>query len=245
MKKTFIFVAAVLFFLVVGGFSCKKGDTGPVGPSGAQGISGNTILSGNGAPANSLGVAGDFYLDLSGLMLYGPKTAAGWGSGVVLKGSQGPEGNADVKVDTFNIASPDWIYSAVYWFSTSAGSSQGYVSKYFDHAQALLSSDLIKTGQISIYATTYTLFETTMWTPLPYSFTENLNAAYSYNYAYDATPGKLRIFFFFGKGTGTAPSISAYKVGPIKVKLVMIAGTIVSQVRDLTRRASPTFKLVE
>jgi hypothetical protein len=34
-------------------------------------------------------------------------------------------------------------------------------------------------------------------------------------------------------------------VGPIKVKLVMIAGTIVSQVRDLTRRASPVFRVVE
>ena len=74
---------------------CKKGDAGPQGPAGPQGIqgvkgdNGSMIYSGNDVPAASQGVNGDYYFRLSNSMFYSPKTAAGWGSEVNLRGATG------------------------------------------------------------------------------------------------------------------------------------------------------------
>ncbi len=72
------------------------GATGPQGPAGPQGIAGsngNTILSGTTAPTSAQGNTGDYYLNTTTNILYGPKTISGWGSGTVLTG-QGPQGPA-------------------------------------------------------------------------------------------------------------------------------------------------------
>jgi hypothetical protein len=71
-----------------------KGETGTQGAAGAQGIpgkEGSVILSGTGAPS-SVGNNGDMYLDKSTSNLYGPKTAAGWGTPLSLKGESGAVG---------------------------------------------------------------------------------------------------------------------------------------------------------
>ena len=52
----------------------------------------NTILSGKGAPSASLGIAGDFYIDLSSMNFYGPKTSTKWPTPINLKGPAGPVG---------------------------------------------------------------------------------------------------------------------------------------------------------
>ncbi|SDJ73465.1 hypothetical protein SAMN04487898_104129 [Pedobacter sp. ok626] len=58
--------------------------------SGGGGTAGNTILSGNGAPAAGLGNNGDFYLDLTKTSLFGPKVSGSWpSSGTVLIGPKG------------------------------------------------------------------------------------------------------------------------------------------------------------
>jgi len=44
-----------------------------VSSPGPQGPAGRTILNGNGAPSNNLGVAGDFYYDKDTTRFYGPK----------------------------------------------------------------------------------------------------------------------------------------------------------------------------
>ena len=64
----------------------ERGTPGPAGTPGTQ------ILSGQGAPASSLGSTGDFYIDLASYRLYGPKTSAGWGTGVALTGASGAQG---------------------------------------------------------------------------------------------------------------------------------------------------------
>ena len=38
----------------------------------------NTILSGNGAPSKTIGIDGDFYIDIKNAFLYGPKTKSIW-----------------------------------------------------------------------------------------------------------------------------------------------------------------------
>ena len=41
---------------------------------------GDLILDGSGVPSAGLGVAGDYYTDLAGGVLYGPKSSSGWGA---------------------------------------------------------------------------------------------------------------------------------------------------------------------
>ncbi|MBS1661753.1 MAG: hypothetical protein JST68_11970 [Bacteroidetes bacterium] len=231
MRKINILLAAFIAACVLLAMpSCKKGDTGPAGPAGQNGTNGSTILSGNGAPSASTGNNGDFYLDLSTQLLYGPKTASGWGTGTLLKG------NANVMIDTFTIKKTDWVYSAVYWFATSDGSSQGYVAKYFDHSQALITHDLLNTGMITVYGQTDAGLQPNTYTTLPYSFMENFSAAYSFNYTYTTTPGKIRLFFFFSKNTAAAPTLSTYVPPPLKVKLAMVTGTIVAEAKQLIQQ---------
>ncbi|MGC8481736.1 MAG: hypothetical protein ACP5PJ_09320 [Acidimicrobiales bacterium] len=79
---------------------CVAGDRliswNQAGPQGPPGANGNTILNGTGEPPTTLGQVGDFYLDTSTEVIYGPKTASGWplsGTSIVgAQGSQGPEG---------------------------------------------------------------------------------------------------------------------------------------------------------
>jgi len=52
----------------------------------------NTILSGVGAPSNSIGIDGDFYIDIKNSNIYGPKMKKKWPAAVSLKGSNGADG---------------------------------------------------------------------------------------------------------------------------------------------------------
>ena len=70
------------------------GPEGPAGPAGTNGLDGKTILNGAGAPGAGLGVDGDFYIDTTGNLIYGPKTGGAWGAGVSIVGDTGPVGPA-------------------------------------------------------------------------------------------------------------------------------------------------------
>lgn len=57
------------------------------GNDGAPGADGRTILNGAGAPSNSLGANGDFYIDVAyPPKLYGPKASGVWPAGVSMVG---------------------------------------------------------------------------------------------------------------------------------------------------------------
>ena len=80
--------------------SAIVGAQGPAGPPGQAGANGTTILSGTGPPpSDNLGDIGDFYIDTSAEVLYGPATCQGticntdWGTGTPLIGPAGPAGN--------------------------------------------------------------------------------------------------------------------------------------------------------
>lgn len=69
------------------------GPSGSPGAAGAQGANGNTIRNGTGAPASTLGVAGDFYIDTAAEVFYGPRGASSWPTpGISLVGPQGAAG---------------------------------------------------------------------------------------------------------------------------------------------------------
>jgi integrin beta 8 len=61
-------------------------------PAGIDGEDGRTVLSGTGAPSGGTGVDGDFYIRTSNYVIYGPKTAGAWGTGVSLVGPPGSDG---------------------------------------------------------------------------------------------------------------------------------------------------------
>jgi hypothetical protein len=52
----------------------------------------NTILNGNGAPSNTLGINGDFYIDTRSLMISGPKKNGKWPVARSLQGANGVNG---------------------------------------------------------------------------------------------------------------------------------------------------------
>jgi hypothetical protein len=54
----------------------------------------NTVLSGAGVPAKSLGINGDFYIDIKTMNMYGPKKNNSWPLPVSMRGPQGATGAA-------------------------------------------------------------------------------------------------------------------------------------------------------
>jgi hypothetical protein len=63
-----------------------------VAPVGPEGENGRTILNGTIPPQNSQGVDGDFYLNTTSWLLYGPKANDTWAAGVSLIGAAGEDG---------------------------------------------------------------------------------------------------------------------------------------------------------
>jgi hypothetical protein len=52
----------------------------------------NTVLNGNGAPSNTLGINGDFYIDTRSLLISGPKKNGKWPAARSLQGANGTNG---------------------------------------------------------------------------------------------------------------------------------------------------------
>ena len=75
-----------------GNWGAPKSLIGPPGDNGGDGIDGNTILTGTGAPSNGLGVDGDYYVDNVAANMYGPKAGGTWPAGFSLVGPAGGDG---------------------------------------------------------------------------------------------------------------------------------------------------------
>jgi hypothetical protein len=86
-------------------------------------LASNTILSGSGAPANSLGVDGDFYFDSSDAFFYGPKAGGVWADEyVIMNGS--PGANTEV---TSTSSSSVSIGSGSRTFTIPTAANRGWV----------------------------------------------------------------------------------------------------------------------
>jgi hypothetical protein len=79
--------------------------TGPQGPPGTPGLNGTTILSGSGPPSLP-GSKGDFYIDTAAWQIYGPFSAAGWGSPTSIIGPQGPPGPTSTVTSCLVLCAP-------------------------------------------------------------------------------------------------------------------------------------------
>lgn len=69
-----------------------NGTNGAQGPQGNAGIDGKTVLNGSGPPSPTTGNNGDFYIDTTANIIYGPKSGTWPGSGVSLTGPTGATG---------------------------------------------------------------------------------------------------------------------------------------------------------
>lgn len=104
---------------------------GTNGTNGTNGKDGSQFLSGTDIPAVSLGKVGDFYFNTSQMVLYGPKTATGWGVGTNLK--------ADAK-----IMYSGWI-AAVRFKDTVMDNTQANISHIYSPqiTEAVMSSAVV------------------------------------------------------------------------------------------------------
>jgi len=175
------------------------GADGAKGATGAAGKNGNTILSGSGAPAASLGNAGDYYFDKTNSSLYGPKTASGWGGGLQL---QGKDGNANVKTRTF--ASIAWSAS-----STSAG-YDAYVSLSVPE----ITQDIQSNGAVIVYLSTNGIVSPN-WQAAP--LTELFNGALRYTISSTIFSDHVEIDTWFGN---SADFTGFYKGAAVKVVVI-------------------------
>lgn len=101
MKRLFY---SITVMLCMGLVSCgKDGEMGPQGPMGEkseQGIAGKdgaTVLNGNTDPTAEQGSVGDFYINTSTYVLFGPKSSSGWGNGESILGAKGDKGDKGEK----------------------------------------------------------------------------------------------------------------------------------------------------
>lgn len=103
MRLVIIIKRVILFLLLASVWSCgKDGMEGPMGPAGpqgekgdqgAKGADGTMLRYGSGSPIASVGMEGDFYIDVKNNNLYGPKKGNSWGDPISMKGSVGATGS--------------------------------------------------------------------------------------------------------------------------------------------------------
>ncbi|MHA4806999.1 hypothetical protein ACX0G9_02770 [Flavitalea flava] len=118
------------------------GANGATGATGATGAAGSRMLSGSGVPAAASGVTGDYYLDKTNYLLYGPKTVSGWGAPVSFgaTGPQGPPGTA-------NVMYTNWFTPSSYIKDTVFG-IWGF---YHDEAIPAITSAILNGGAVLTY----------------------------------------------------------------------------------------------
>jgi hypothetical protein len=148
------------------GATGHTGATGATGTTGAKGGAGNAILTGSGIPAASLGNSGDFYLDITSYMLYGPKTAQGWGPGVSL---QGTPGTIEVQYSGWNYTTSirdSSINSTIITLEdlsapglTQAIIDEGIVKVYVNYVVGIYPLPYIRHGAATSYITTSFLLQ--------------------------------------------------------------------------------------
>ncbi len=120
-----------------------------VGPTGATGTAGSKILSGNNNPSAQDGVSGDFYLNKTTYTLYGPKTGAGWGLGLELRGKDGTQGVRSFITPPFNSFSGPVFYTLP--GITEDQLNNGYVAAMWRREQLL-----VNPGFYRLYPLRYT-----------------------------------------------------------------------------------------
>jgi hypothetical protein len=211
-----------------------KGPAGPKGATGAKGAPGSKIYSGYGAPPAATGIAGDYYFDKQNVYLYGPKTAAGWGTPTTLRGPAGPAGpvgptgptggKQNVFADVFTLQGSDWLWNSQYVYETSPGSYTEYFTRYYVRKNSSINYGALTDGMVLVYFTPSPVNNPNQWEPLPYQFDSSFG--YTYNYVFVPAVGQVTLHYFFIQTdpTATLPTLSTYNDETRQFKIITIYG---------------------
>jgi hypothetical protein len=115
-----------------------KGDKGDTGPAGSGG--GADILDGEGPPADTLGVAGQYYVDIVGQDLYGPKAA---GPQYIVPSTSAPtttQGGDYRLANVYKFLVAGQITGARFWRNAASVVTGRRLYLYDDTTQALLAT---------------------------------------------------------------------------------------------------------
>ena len=85
-------ICALSLFAVQPGFAATKSVTKLKSAGRTANSIPNTILNGTNAPSKSIGINGDFYIDIKNLNIYGPKKNDAWPLPISLRGTAGTDG---------------------------------------------------------------------------------------------------------------------------------------------------------
>lgn len=145
-----------------------------LGDDGAPGIDGNdgrTILSGDGSPSDLVGQDGDFYIDTTNWIVFGPKNGGAWPSGVSIVGPTGATGSAGANGSAGADGASSYLYIA--WADDALGT--GFTMTFTPNKNyiALLQSNTLITPVVGDFSGFWTKYQgdgdrwsTTSTTPL-------------------------------------------------------------------------------
>lgn len=258
-----LFVSALLFT------SCQKGNQGAqgvtgstgaagavvaIGATGATGAAGNTILSGENAPADTLGRVGDFYLELDNSELYGPKTSAGWGAGASLigqagetgaqgnSGAQGPAGaaGASALVDTFSVPTSEWANGGTAYAQFANGEAYGYSAEQVVRYNDIITQGVLDSGMVLVSFTSAPSYAATQWLSLPYTI-QGVDAVHNvivnYNWSYVTAVHKVTLqFYLTPTSTSYYPDATNFAVPDARFKVVVISATVAREITAVTNK---------
>ncbi len=157
----------------------------------ASGTNGQ-MYSGIGPPAANFGNIGDYYLDKNTYLLYGPKTASGWGVPIQV---QAPSSAGGVQTDQFSIGGASWLWNSQYVFETSANSYTEYFTRYYTRLNNTITQNVLDYGMVLVYFTPSPVNNPNQWAPLPYQFDSSFG--FTYNYVYVTSPGQVTLHYRF------------------------------------------------
>lgn len=131
-----------------------------------------------------MGNIGDYYLDKTNYLLYGPKLTTGWNAPLSL------QGNISIKTETFTIYNVNW--SSYITFPPSAAGSVFNTTRgrTFVHFNKWVTGDVINGGVILVYI----FVPNVGWMPLPISSRTVWNDTYHISFGPE---GQVTLYFYF------------------------------------------------
>ena len=118
----------------------QQGAQGNPGRDGQPGADGSKILAGNGTPQASDGNIGDYFIDKTAKIFYGPKTASGWPTtGISLTGN--PVVTEDYQLSPDGKTLVKWLNKKVRYIDINADPKLSEIEKISDNAFDEMSAD--------------------------------------------------------------------------------------------------------
>lgn len=261
--KTLSVVFSTLFVSILVFTSCQKGNqgiqgatgatgaVGATGTTGATGAAGNTILSGDAAPSDTLGRIGDFYLELDNSTFFGPKTASGWGKGTSLVGQTGAQGDsgvqgpagpsgADALIDTFSVSTSEWANGGTAFAQFANGEAYTYNAVQVVHYNDIITQGILDSGMVLVSFTSDPSFNANQWLSLPYTIQgvdPTHNVIVNYNWSYLTAVNKVTLqFYLTPTSTSYYPDATNFQVPDARYKVVVISAGVAKQIDAVTNK---------